>query len=513
MRTDRVLVVGAGLAGLVSALLLARAGLAVTVVDRAARPGGKLRQVTLGAVRVDSGPTVLTLPGIFEALFEAVGSRLSDHLTLHRLDVLARHAWPDGSTLDLYADIERSADAIARFAGPPEARRYRAFCARAQRSYEALDAAFLRAPRPQLGGLLRSVGLRGLPALWGAAPMSTLWRALGDHFQDPRLRQLFGRYATYSGASPFAAPATLMVIAHVEQQGVWRVEGGMQRIADSLERLAIAQGAIFRYGAEVRELLCVGGRAAGGQLADGERLAADAVVVNADVAALASGLMGPGAAGAVPRQPRTKRSLSALTWSMLARTEGFPLLHHSVFFSHDYRAEFDDLFARSCLPAEPTVYVCAQDRTDDPAQAPCGPERLLCLVNAPPRGDSHTLTPSEIQACEERMFAVLKRAGLTVHRRDAVAVRTTPAEFERLFPATGGALYGAAQHGWRASFRRPGARTRLPGLYLAGGSTHPGPGLPMVVLSGRQAAASLLADRASTGRSLPAATAGGTSTR
>lgn len=513
MASDRVIVVGAGVAGLVSAILLAKAGLDVTVIERAGGPGGKLRQVSVGASFVDSGPTVLTLPAIFEEIFAEAGTRLSDHLTLHPLRTLARHAWADGATIDLFDDVTRSADAIATLAGPDEARRFRAFCKRAQRSYETLERAFLRASRPTLPGLLRNVGPGGLGALWQAAPMSTLWRALGDHFQDPRLRQLFGRYATYSGASPFAAPATLMVIAHVENQGVWRIEGGMQRLADSLERLARGLGVTLRYGTEVREILVERGRAAGAALAHGERLAADAVILNADVAALADGLFGRSAGASVNRASRPRRSLSAVTWSMLARTEGFPLLHHSVFFSRDYKAEFDDLFERERLPSEPTVYVCAQDRSDVDSGAPNGPERLLCLVNAPALGDTDTLTPSEIDACEEQTFAVLKRSGLILQRRGTESVRTTPQDFERLFPATGGALYGPLQHGWRASFLRPGARTRLPGLYLAGGSTHPGPGLPMVALTGRQAAASVLADRGSTGLSFPAATAGGTSTR
>jgi 1-hydroxycarotenoid 3,4-desaturase len=511
MGTDRVIVVGAGIAGLVAALLLARQGLDVVVVERADRPGGKLRQIAIGDARIDSGPTVLTLRGIFEEIFAEAGERLADHLTLRPLEVLARHAWASGQTLDLFADIDRSADAIAAFAGRAEAVSYRAFCARARRSFEALDAAFLRAPRPSLPGLLRNVGVGRLAGLWGAAPMTTLWRALGSHFRDPRLRQLFARYATYSGASPFEAPATLMVIAHVEQQGVWLVEGGMQRIAESLERLAGALGASFRYGEEARRIVVENGRAAGVILAGGERLAADAVLVGADAAALAAGLLGRQAAKTVSPLVRARRSLSAVTWSMLVETEGFPLQHHSVFFSRDYRAEFDDIFRRARLPTEPTVYVCAQDRTNDSAP-PHGRERLLCLVNAPPRGDAPALSTSEIDACEVRTFQVLQRAGLNIRRHDGASVRTTPMDFDRLFPATGGALYGPAQHGWMASFRRPGARTRLPGLYLAGGSTHPGPGLPMVALSGRQAAASLLMDLASTAKSSLAATSGGMST-
>ncbi len=511
MRTDRVVVVGAGLGGLVSALVLASRGIAVTVVERASTPGGKMRQTRIGAASIDAGPTVLTMRGVFDEIFAIAGARFDDHVKLTPLDVLARHAWDADRRLDLFADMEQSADAIAAFAGPAEAIRYRAFCKRARQSFEALDGAFIRASRPGVAGLMGNVGLRGIGALWRAAPFSTLWTALGEHFHDARLRQLFGRYATYGGASPFAAPATLMVIAHVEQAGVWIVEGGMYRIAKAIERIAKSLGVSFRYDTQVQEVVTDRHCAAGVRLETGEQLAADAVILNADVAAVANGLLGHAIRGSVPPQPHNARSLSAVTWAMVAKTDGFPLLHHSVFFSEDYEAEFDDIFRRGRLPFRPSVYVCAQDRTDRDEPLPVGCERLLCLVNAPPTGDTYPLATSEIDACEERTFRLLQRAGLHVHRQNEATVRTTPTEFDRLFPATGGALYGGVQHGWMASFRRPGARTRMTGLYLTGGSTHPGPGLPMVALSGRQAAASLLADLGSTARSSLVAMPGGMS--
>ena len=282
-----------------------------------------------------------------------------------------------------------------------------------------------------------------------------------------------------------------MLIAHVEQEGVWLVEGGMHRVAASLAGIATAHGARFRYGAEVAEVTVERGRAAGLRLQGGERIEADAVVANVDAAAFAEGLLGNAARAAVPRP--VARSLSALTWAMVAETEGFPLSRHTVFFSADYAAEFRDLFARGRLPAAPTVYVCAQDR-DDHGAAPAGPERLLVLVNAPPTGDSNAFPQREIDPCETAAFGLMKRCGLRVTRHHQVV--TTPSGWARRFPATGGALYGAPPHGWAASFARPGSRTALPGLYLAGGSAHPGAGVPMATMSGRQAAASLLADLA-----------------
>ena len=516
--TGRVVVIGAGIGGLATALDLAARGFEVVVLERAAAPGGKMREEAVGGARLDAGPTVFTMRWVFEALFDAAGASFADHLTLQPAAVLARHAWDGGGRLDLFADAERSADAIGAFAGAADARGFRAFCERARRVYRALEGPFIRAPRPNPVSLAAAAGPSGVAGLMGASPFTTLWRALGDHFRDPRLRQLFGRYATYCGSSPFLAPATLMLVAHVEQDGVWLVEGGMHRLARAVEALAEQRGAAFRYNAEVAEIRVEGGRAAGVVLASGERLDADAVVVNADAAAVAAGLFGPAARGAVPRADRRDRSLSALTWATLAEAEGFPLSRHTVFFSDDYPAEFDDLFRRGRLPAAPTAYICAQDRGAGDGEAPpAGPERLLCLVNAPPVGDTAPPSQAEIERCETATFRLLERCGLTVRRHDTVT--TGPAEFERLFPATGGALYGRASHGWMASFARPGARTTLPGLYLAGGSAHPGAGVPMAALSGRQAASSIAADllkagtRASTRRSHATATPGGIATR
>jgi 1-hydroxycarotenoid 3,4-desaturase len=508
-----VVVIGAGIGGLCAAASLAARGLPVTVVERAACPGGKLRTVTVAGSPQDAGPTVLTLPAMLEQVFADAGERLADHVKLQPAAILARHAWLDGARLDLHADVDRSAAAIEQLAGAGEGGRYRAFCERARRAWATLEPSFIRAEAPSVLALVRRGGWRGLLGLAAVNPFASLWTALGRHFRDPRLRQLFGRYATYCGSSPFEATATLMLVAHVEQEGVWVVEGGLHRLALALAALAERQGATFRYSQEAARVTVEGGRASGVVLDGGERLAAACVVVNADVAAVSAGRFGPEAARAAPPAHPGLRSLSAVTWHVAARTRGFPLSRHNVFFSRDYAGEFRDLFGHARLPAEPTVYVCAHDRGDGSADTAGEAERLMCLVNAPSTGDGHRFDAGELARCEEKTFLQLERCGLTIQRRPEATLVTTPADFERMYPSTGGALYGAASHGWRASFRRPGCRTSLPGLYLAGGSVHPGPGLPMAALSGRMAARALLADLDSTSRSRPGATPGGTSMR
>lgn len=493
-KTPHIIVIGAGVAGLVSALELAAKGFRVSVVERAGQPGGKMREVDIDGIRLDAGPTVFTMRWVFEELFSDLNQNFTDHINLTPLRVLARHAWSENERLDLFADIEQSVDAIGDFAGAAEAQAYRRFCENARQIYTTLEDPFIRSPQPSPLTLVRAAGLGGLGGLWKIRAFDKLWNALGEYFRDQRLRQLFGRYATYCGSSPFQATATLMLVAHVEQAGVWLIDGGMHQLAKTLAQLAQDYGAVFHYHSEVDQVLLKNHRVTGVELDNGERLDADAVVVNADAAAIASGKLGSAITAAVPSQPRSSRSLSALTWNMLAKTKDFPLLRHNVFFSANYRAEFEDIFQHSCLPQMPTVYVCAQDRDDDNSNArDIGPERLLCLVNAPALGDSHSINDEQLKQCEQRTFDLLEHCGLTIQRQAEHTLRTTPQQFEQLFPATGGALYGQSSHGWKASFNRPTAKTRIPGLYLAGGSTHPGPGVPMAALSGRLAAAAVAA--------------------
>jgi 1-hydroxycarotenoid 3,4-desaturase len=508
----RVVIVGAGAGGLAAALELAAAGLEVTVLERAATPGGKIRTLALGDVAVDAGPTVFTMRWVFDELFRAAGLVFDDFVQLDQPSVLARHAWVGGAQLDLFASVAQSADAIGAFAGAAEARRYIAFAERSRAIYETLEGPFIRRSCASPQALMRAVGWRRFGELWRITPFASLWRSLGRQFADPRLRQLFARYATYCGSSPFAAPATLMLIAHVERDGVWIIREGMHRLAQALMQAGVARGAKFRFNTEVAQVSTHAGKVTGVTLLDGETIPADAVILNADCAAVAAGLFGAAAAHAAPAAAGVERSLSAITWAYVARSQGMPLQHHNVFFCSDYRREFGDIFKRSQMPQEPTVYVCAQDRRDTASVTPGMLERLLCLINAPPDGDRHCYTPAEIQACETRSLSVLERCGVILDRSPAQSAVATPNDFHRLFPGTGGALYGPASHGFMASFKRSGARTRLPGLYLAGGSAHPGAGVPMAAISGRLAAASVIQDWHSIGASSRTVIAGGMST-
>lgn len=506
MQTPDVLVIGAGVGGLAAALRLAGSGLEVLVCERQAHAGGKMRAVTIADREIDIGPTVLTMRPVLEGLFDAVGLQLERYVRLCALDRLARHFWPDGSRLDLFVDEDRSAAAIAELAGAREADGYRRFCAHGRKLLELLEEPFLGHEVDGVLALARRVGLGRLGALARLDLHRSMWSVLRDFFRDPRLRQLFGRYATYYGSSPFLAPATLDLIAQVEQRGVWRVDGGMIELARGLQRAIEDKGGTVRLGCGARRIFPGDAGVELVELDDGTRVRPRAVVFNGEPAALVAGALGIEARTATPTSG-APRSLSANTWAIVGETSGEELAYHNVAFSSDYRTEFAEL-AAGRAPAMPTVYVCAQDR-GAPVSAIRGAERLFCLTNAPPL--SGRGIPSEESSCRAVMLQELARCGIAVRFARTHVHATTNVDFAEAFPHSEGAIYGPATHSLLAPFRRPPSRTSMPNLHLVGGSAHPGAGVPMVMLGGISAACRVIADLHSTRASARAATSGGTS--
>ena len=531
--SPHVAIIGAGVGGLAAAIRLAAAGMRITVFERGLTIGGKARSETLDGRTFDTGPTVVTLPHVFEALFAAAGESLHDHVHLTPAEVLSRHFWAGGTRLDLFADVQRSRSAIDDVFGAREAEGFDRFVRHARRVYQIVERPFMGGQRPTLTGTLREFGVSALPDLFRIDGLRSLWTALGDFFDAPQLRQLFARYATYVGSSPFKAPATLAVIAGVELAGVYCVEGGIRRLIAALSALAERLGVEFRLGTGVESLTVREGRVRGLRLDSGAEVTADAIIHAGDAGALTTGLLGPEVADAISLAG--ERALSAVTLAGLGTVIDAELSHHNVFFAADPAAEFGALFDDRAVPADPTLYLCAQDRPPRSQVPPIGsPERMLALINAPalPAGDSPpcppqptdvpraarsrsssswTSMPSTLDACETWMRRRLAGAGVEMDPK-ATTLRRGPADWASLYPGTGGSLYGQASHGWRQAFLRPGARTRLPGLYLAGGSVHPGAGLPMAASSGARAAEALWVDLHSTRGSRPAAMPGGMST-
>jgi len=501
---DRILIIGAGIGGLAAAVRLAASGRRVEILERHDWAGGKMRTLPSSAGPVDAGPTVLTLRGVFDDLFACAGTRLADHVTLQPLPLLARHFWSDGTTLDLTGSVGANRAAISAAFGTDAGADFLRFERETRALFRAFEAPVMRAAAPSFLGSAQAALRAPLLSPW-LVPGRKLDTILRARFREPRLRQLFGRYATYVGGNPLQAPAVLGLIWQAEGAGVWAVKGGMAALARALVKVFEGLGGQIHFGAEVAEILTEKGAVRGVRLADGVDLPCAQIVHNGDPAAL--GHMLP-SAPLGPRQTQP-RSLSAQVWTIAAQVETgrigpSDLAYHNVFFADDPAMEFGPL-ARGETPASPTIYVCAQDRATG---RPTGQERFQFILNAPPVSD----TPQPKDApCPLHPFDRLAQFGLTLSPRahPAPHTLTQPQDFAGLFPHSQGALYGLSPDGPMATFQRPVARTKIKGLYLAGGGVHPGAGVPMAALSGQHAAAALQSDPISASMSHRMAMPGG----
>jgi phytoene desaturase len=489
--TPSIVVIGAGIGGLSAAISLAAAGRRVLVLEQQAQVGGKMSQVVAEGYRFDTGPSVITMRHVIEDLFRLAGRDLADYLDLVAVEPLTRYLFPDGRRLDVTRDWPNLARQIADF-DPADVAGYLRFLAFASDIHRVTGPVFIYNEPPSLGSFLR-VPPRDMLRVdaW-----STMDRAISRYVRNPQLRQLLARFATYVGASPYHAPATLSVVAHVELTGgVWYPRGGVYAIAEAMARLASDLGVEIRTSVPVQEIIVERGRAIGVHTRTGERIAAAHIVANVDVATVYNRMLPP---DAVPSH--TARRLGALPTScsgfvMLlgVQREHRELAHHNILFCADYRREFEDIFRRGVPPTDPTVYVAITSKSD-PSHAPEGCENWFVLVNAPPLGDAFDWATG-VPAYRELVLSTIARHGFDIRNHIAYEQIRTPHAIADLTGAWRGALYGISSNNPLNAFRRPHIRCpHVRGLYFAGGTTHPGGGVPMVTLSGMTAANILMRD-------------------
>jgi phytoene desaturase len=488
-----VVVVGGGVGGLAAAIRLRAAGHAVTVCERRPRFGGKLATRTHEGFHFDIGPSLFTLPHVFDALFRVAGTSLADEVDLVPLDPQFRYHFADGSTLAVPAGLDASTAAVEAFS-PGSGVEWRAFHERARAIWEISERTFFAGPMQSPVALARRMDRpRDLVAI---DAFTTLAERAARTFDDPRLRQWLGRYATYSGSSPYLAPATLACIPHIEAAyGCWHPRGGLGTVADALVRVSQRIGVQLRPATEIAHV-CVKGRGRGTRIdgvecVDGSVIDADIVVANVDAAHLYRELLPDTAADRALRKAPRSGSGFVLCLAVEGHTPGVD--HHTIWFPADTEREFRQLFVDHRPADDPTIYACVSARTD-PGQAPEGCENWFVLVNAPPldgRTDWHRTAPAYGELLLDRL------AARGVELRDRIRWRSdlTPLDIEREYRAVGGSIYGTASHGRRAAFLRPGNRGPVRGLYLAGGSSHPGGGLPLVTMSAQIVADLVAGDR------------------
>ena len=482
-----VVVIGAGVGGLAVAARLATAGHQVTVCEAAGQVGGKLgrfdKETRFGRFRFDTGPSLLTMPHVFAELFDQTGDPLESAVTLRALEPLTRYRFADGTRLDSSTDLDRYRARLDGALGGGAGEDWQRLSDRAARIWEAVREGYLESTVDGPAALARrALRIRDLAAV---APGRTLRRLGVQYLRDTRLRQVLDRYATYTGSDPRRAPAALAVIPHVERlYGGWYVEGGLYVLAEALSAQATAAGARIRTGMRVTAIDTAAGAVSGVHIEGGGRLPAEVVVANADATQLYDSLV---PRPRLARRLRREASLSGLVLLMGVRGRTPGLAHHNVLFPADYDAEFDAVFGSRPAPVtDPTIYLSVPD---DPKIRPDGHEAWFVLVNAPRHGygggevdwDDDGLAGSYVA----RIIGMLARRGLPVADRVVFTETITPADLERRTGTPGGAIYGTSSNGVRNAFLRPSNRGPLRGLFLVGGSTHPGGGLPLVALSAK----------------------------
>jgi phytoene desaturase len=484
-----VLVVGAGIGGLTAALALAARGLPVRVLEAGPRPGGKAGIVDIDGVRIETGPSVLTLPEVFVEVFARAGLRLDEVVGLRRLDPGFRYRYADGCVVEVAHDPEDTLARVRSALGPAAEAELAAFLDYSRRIWEAAAPHFVLGPAPTWVAMA-GLAVRHPRALLSVDPLRSMAAGIDRHVREPHLRMLLRRYATYNGSDPRSAPATLNCIAHVELSlGGFGVQGGINALVDALAGAVEARGGVIECGVPVDRVLIDNREVVGVALTGGAQRRGRAVVVNADAGMLRAGGL-PDAARYLPAAAAP--SMSGWTGALRAarRSDRLP---HEVLFPADYDAEFRDIFDRDRPPAAPTVYLCAQERCHGSPGWPDA-EQVFVMANAPAEPPSGTRDPRTWAALETAVEKRIRAAGLWADG-DRMVWRRTPADLAAEFPGSRGAIYGAASNDRFAAFKRPPNRVPgLTGLYLASGSAHPGGGLPMVALSGMAAADCLSSD-------------------
>lgn len=494
-----VAVIGAGLGGLAAACTLAARGYRVVLFEKNAWAGGKAAVLESNGFRFDMGPTILTLPSVLRKVYSEAGLNLADHIELIRLNPQWRSFFDDGSVLDLHESVEEMALAIERFSNLSVGHGYAAFMTLSERLNQISQKYFFWR---SIGGLRDMFDARNLArggTLKDVLRMrmgGTVGGTLRSFIKDSRVAQMLDHFTQYVGSAPDASPAVLCGIAHMQtSEGVWYPRGGTRAVAEGLEKLAQDLGVVFRYGTHVTKIELGGDSVASVQTSTGESLKVRAAISNSDsVRTHRELLKGTRAAAQFEGRRSYEPACSGVVLYLGLRRRYEHLLHHDFVFSRNPHEEFESIYRKGEPAPDPTCYLCAPSGTD-PSVAPPGGEALYVLVHTPflrPHHNWKRMFPAYRQVILEKLK---QTAGLhDLEDRIVTEHALTPQDIHDRYHVLNGAIYGLASHGRFFGAFKPGNRTKTPGLYLCGGSAHPGPGMPMVMMSGWIAADALDAD-------------------
>ncbi len=476
------LVIGAGLGGIAAAARMARSGYRVTVLEKNARPGGRCDQLVRDGHRFDLGPTLFLMPKVFEETYAALGTRMADHLDLRRIDPTYSVRFDDDTQLSLTSDLNAMRSQLEAI--EPDA--FDGLLRYLDEGYTNYHLSLKRFVGRNFFNLPQYFSPQNLPLLFKLKALVKHYDNVGHYFDDPHLKAAFTFQNMYLGLSPYDAPATYSLLQYTEMaEGVWYPMGGLYRVIESMESIAKSLGVRFVYNAPVKRIEVNGDRATGVIMQDGSRRTADVIIANADLPYVYRNLL-PDPAEA-DRLEKLQYTCSAIMFYW-ATDKVYPQFDtHNVYLAGDYRGSFDRIFKDHTLPDEPSFYVHAPARVD-PTAAPQGQDTLFVLVPVGHIDDQASQDWTALTA--QARSAVIKRLeklGITdLEQHLKFEVTYTPREWLNIYNLAKGSAFGLSHNFWQVGYMRPHNRhARYHNLYFVGSSTHPGTGLPMVLLSAR----------------------------
>lgn len=478
--SKKALVIGAGIGGLAAACLLAHDGYKVEIFEKNDKIGGKLNQFEKNGFRFDTGPSLLTMPHVLDQLFAYCGERMSDYLELLPLSPICRYNYTNGVVFDAFDDIPKTIEQIARFS-QSDADKYASFLAYSRNLYERTAEVFLYHPLQEWRDLFQMPLTDALKI----DAFTTVAKRVDRAFESAEMRQFFKRFTTYNGSSPYLAPATLNIIPYVELvQGGFYVRGGLYKIADALVALSAKLGVKIRINAPVDSISLLGDVACG-ILSNGEYHLGDIIVSNSDAYDTSLKLLPEKTLSKRKRRriETTEPSCSGFVIMLGCDRKWDSLVHHNIFFSKDYEREFDDIFTKRILPEDPTIYIANTSYSDE-NHAHDGGSNLYVLVNAPyldNRQDWDNLR----ETYSAFLIDELEKKGLNGLKASILVKEIiTPKDFYEKYRSNRGSIYGTSSNSMFSAFVRPRNRMKeVENLWLVGGSTHPGGGIPLCVIS------------------------------
>ena len=484
LKHKKVIIIGGGMGGLSAAISLAQNGYQVALYEKNDHIGGKLNRLEQDGFGFDLGPSILTMPHIFQKLFTGSGKRMEDYVQITRLDLEWRSFFPDGAVLDLYRDLHKMLTENPALS-TEDIEEYKGFLAYAKKLNDLAEAGYFAE------GLDTTLDVLRYHGIWGSTKgfdlFSTMQEAISRRISNPHLAKMLSYFIKYVGSSPYEAPAVLNLLIYMQHaQGLWYVSGGMHKLAEGLTRLAKEIGVDIHTGAAVDKLLKDGKRIKGAKLADGTTLEADYVVSNMEVQPAYKYLLNEDERFLSKLNKKFEPACSGLVLHLGVSKQYPQLSHHNFFFSEDLHEQMDQIFNKHQLPEDPTIYLVNVNKTD-PAQSRPGYENLKVLPHIPYIRED-PFTAEDYQAFEDRVIDKLERMGLEDLRANIVTKDVwTPHDIERTYWSDRGAIYGTVSDKKKnRGFKHPKQSSLYDNLYFVGGTVNPGGGLPMVTLSGQQ---------------------------